>query len=297
MSITRQYHRYVRASDAVLVFATNGFILALGCWLLLLARRSQVPFYLKPLGGDLALFVARQRKPIRSYLMRYLRATDGILVQTRQLQEDLAQLGCTNTYYVQGYRSPPKPIPLKGHDSEECRLIFLSQIMKEKGALVMLEALRVLALGSDAKVTCDFYGPIFEEDRNEFLGQLAATPGTQYCGVTEVGTASLVIAMYDALVLPTYFSGEGHPGVIIEAMQAGVPVISTEHQAIPELITHGENGLLVPVRDNHALAEAIQRIALDRPLRTQMGEANYRRGQEFRADVVVPRILQIALST
>jgi len=76
-------------------------------------------------------------------------------------------------------------------------------------------------------------------------------------------------------------------------MQAGVPVISTRHRAIPELITDGENGLLVPVQDSRALAEAIKRIALDFSLRERMGQANFHRGQEFRPDVVVPQMLDI----
>jgi glycosyltransferase involved in cell wall biosynthesis len=81
--------------------------------------------------------------------------------------------------------------------------------------------------------------------------------------------------------------------VIIEAMQAGVPVISTMHRASPELITHGENGLLVPIQDSQALAEAIKQIALDVPLRKRMGEASCMKGQWFRTEAVMPRMLKI----
>jgi glycosyltransferase involved in cell wall biosynthesis len=291
--ITRQYVRKIRNSDAVLVFASNLFIFILGYLLLLLARPYHIPFYLKPLGGDLGLYLRVQKRPIRSYMLMVLRAASGVLVQTRQVQAALAQLGCTNTFYVPGYRPLPQAISSPTKDSEELRLIFLSQIVREKGPLVVLEALRAVALEGNAKVTCDFYGPILEEDRKEFIRQLEATPGARYCGTAEVGAASRLIAMYDALVFPTYFIGEGHPGVIIEAMQAGVPVISTQHQAIPELISDSENGFLVPVHDSHALAEAMKRIALDRPLRKRMGAANYLRGQGFRADVVVPQMLEI----
>jgi glycosyltransferase involved in cell wall biosynthesis len=258
-----------------------------------LARRHHKPFSLKPIGGDLALYLATQRKPFRNYLLNALCAVDGILAQTRHLQEALTQLGCINTYYVPGFRPLLQVSPLQNRNSEELRLIFLSQIHHEKGPLILLEALRLLAQEDNTKVTCDFYGPILEEDRKEFFRRLKATPDTRYCGVAKVGTASSLIAAYDALALPTYFIGEGHPGVIIEAMQVGVPVISTQHRAIPELITHGENGLLVPVQDSHALADAIKRIALDHSLRERMGKANYHRGQKFRADVVVPRMLEI----
>jgi glycosyltransferase involved in cell wall biosynthesis len=172
-------------------------------------------------------------------------------------------------------------------------LIFLSHIKREKGPLILLEALRILAKEDATAVTCDFYGPIFSQDKKAFLQQLESTPNARYCGVAEIGLVPGLLATYDALVLPTYFTHEGHPGVIIEAMQAGIPVISTHHRAIPELIAHGENGLLVPVQDSHALAEAIKRIALDRPLRERMGQTSYRRGQAFRANVIVPQMLEI----
>jgi glycosyltransferase involved in cell wall biosynthesis len=294
VSIIRQYARNIKHSNAVLVFASSRsiFFVVYVPLLLLLARRYHTPFYLKPFGGALDMYLAAQRKPIRSYLLSILRAVDGVLPETRQLQASLIQLGCTNTHYVPGCRSAPQVSPSQNSDSEALRLIFLSLIHRQKGAMILLEALGHLARENNLKVSCDFYGPILE-DREEFLCQLEATPGSHYCGVVQPEQATGLIAAHDVLILPTYAPTEGHPGAIIEAMQAGVPVISTRLRAIPELITDGENGFLVPVQDSHALAEAIKRIALDPFLRESMGKANYRRGQEFRPDVIVPQILDI----
>lgn len=294
VSIIRQYVRNIKQCNAVLVFASSRSALftAYVPFLLLLARRNHKPFYLKPFGGALDLYLAAQRKPLRSFLLSILRAVDGVVVETQQLQAALIQLGCTNTHYVPVCRSAPQVPPSQSSDSEELRLIFLSLIHRQKGAMILLEALGLLSRENSLKVSCDFYGPILE-DREEFLRRLEATPGSQYCGVVQSEKASELISTYDVLVLPTYAATEGHPGAIIEAMQAGVPVISTRLRAIPELITHGENGLLVPVQDSHALAEAIKHVALDPSLRERMGEANYRRGQEFRPDMVVSQILDI----
>ncbi len=293
ISITRQYLEKIKAADAVLLFATNQFIFTLGPVLLWLARWYHKPFYLKPFGGDLDLYLAGQKKPLRNLMLNILYAMNGMLVQTRQVQEALTQLHCPNVHYVPGYRSLSEVTQPQNSRSEELRLIFLSHIKREKGPLILLKALRSLAQGGSVKITCDFYGPIFAEDREEFFRCLEATPRARYCGVVEVGGASRLIAAYDALVLPTFFISEGHPGVIIEAMRAGVPVISTQHRAIPELITHGQNGFLIPVQNSQALAEAIKHIALDRPLRKRMGQSNYRRGEEFRAELIVPQILGI----
>jgi glycosyltransferase involved in cell wall biosynthesis len=76
-------------------------------------------------------------------------------------------------------------------------------------------------------------------------------------------------------------------------MHAGVPVISTDHRSIPELINDGRNGILVPTRDSQALANAITKLEKDRLLMDRMGVANYQRGEEFRTGVVVERMLKI----
>ena len=111
--------------------------------------------------------------------------------------------------------------------------------------------------------------------------------------MAEAGTGSQLIAQYDALVLPSYFDTEGHPGVLIEAMHAGVPVIATQLRTFPELITNGINGFLVPPKDSQLLAGAIRLLAVDPMLRNKMGQANHLKGEEFRADNVVAQLLKI----
>ncbi len=61
---------------------------------------------------------------------------------------------------------------------------------------------------------------------------------------------------FDALVLPTVFEGFGL--VIVEAMAAGLPVITTPHSIGPELINDGENGYIVPIRDIESIVRAIE---------------------------------------
>ena len=61
----------------------------------------------------------------------------------------------------------------------------------------------------------------------------------------------------DVLVLPSLF-GEGMPMVILEAMANGVPVVATNVEGIPEVIKHGETGLVVPAGDSEQLAHELQ---------------------------------------
>jgi glycosyltransferase involved in cell wall biosynthesis len=239
------------------------------------------------------LFINAQKKIFREYLLGVLHATDGILTQTRLLKDDLNKLGCPNAYYLPGCR-PLAPIsPVQRDGPTDFRIIFLGLISRLKGPLILLEALKFLPQICDQPVTCDFFGPIIDDIRDEFLNGLKAIPNAHYCGVVEPGTGSQLIAKYDALILPTYYETEGHPGVLIEAMHAGVPVISTQVRTFSELIADGINGFLVPTQDSRALAEAIKKLVVDPSLRKKMGQANHRKGQEFRADFVVAQLLKI----
>jgi glycosyltransferase involved in cell wall biosynthesis len=81
----------------------------------------------------------------------------------------------------------------------------------------------------------------------------------------------------DAFVLPSH--REGMPRSIVEAMLTGLPVIATDIRGSREEVLDGETGLLVPVRDEKALGEAIAKIAGDSALRARLGEAGLRRAR------------------
>ena len=63
----------------------------------------------------------------------------------------------------------------------------------------------------------------------------------------------------DVFVLPSLF-GEGMPMVVLEAMAAGLPVIGTNVEGVPEVVRDGLEGLIVPPGDAHALAAAVERF-------------------------------------
>jgi len=284
----------IKKSDSVLIIATTTSIFTLGSILLFLARTNHVSCYIKPLGADLHFWLNGQKKMIQKYLVKVLSAASRVFVQTRELQTELCALGCNNVTHVPGYRlAPSNRVSEERQTGRPLQLVFLSQIYREKGALLLLEALRMLTSSEKTDVVCDFYGPILKEDRLEFLRQLQATPSAQYIGIAEIGTASQLMAKYDVLVFPTFCTTEGYPGVIIEAMQAGIPIISTRLPSISELITDHENGLLFPMGDSRALVYAIRHLASDHTLREKMGRNNYIKGQQFNADHVIYRMLQL----
>jgi glycosyltransferase involved in cell wall biosynthesis len=75
---------------------------------------------------------------------------------------------------------------------------------------------------------------------------------------------------FDMFALPSL--SEGLSSAILEAMAASLPIVATEVGGIPELVTHGDNGLLVPPADPAALARAIQQLAEDPQESLRMGQ-------------------------
>jgi glycosyltransferase involved in cell wall biosynthesis len=85
----------------------------------------------------------------------------------------------------------------------------------------------------------------------------------------------------DAFAYPTYYPLEAHPLVIVEALEAGLPVITTRWAAIPEIIEDGVNGLLVKTQDADDLAEKITQVIREPALRERICRANRRRFEDF----------------
>jgi glycosyltransferase involved in cell wall biosynthesis len=94
------------------------------------------------------------------------------------------------------------------------------------------------------------------------------------------------------ICLPTFY-GEGVPKVLIEAAACGRPLVTTDTPGCREIVRHGENGFLAPVKDSIALADAIQRLIEDPELRKLMGA----RGREIAVkEFSVERVIQETLA-
>jgi glycosyltransferase involved in cell wall biosynthesis len=79
------------------------------------------------------------------------------------------------------------------------------------------------------------------------------------------------LASSDVFVLPSRW--EGLPMALLEAMMAGLPIIATKVEGVEEVIVQGEHGLLVPIENPDALADAIIQLLADPQLRHKMGAA------------------------
>lgn len=93
--------------------------------------------------------------------------------------------------------------------------------------------------------------------------------------------------------LPSYY-GEGLPRTLLEAMAAGLPIVTTDNVGCRSAVTDGENGILVPPRDPQALATALRRLIEDPALRANYGSAGRKRAEErFGLPLVISQTLSL----
>lgn len=133
-------------------------------------------------------------------------------------------------------------------------------------------AVRAVACG-DGPMHGELAGPAAEA-RVELLGTVDDVAG--------------VLRGADILVFPSRPTGEGMPGVLIEAGMSGLPVVATDVPGVRSVIEDGVTGFVVPVDDHDALVRATARLVEDEGLRRTMGSAARQRCVErFSLDGVV----------
>jgi len=101
-----------------------------------------------------------------------------------------------------------------------------------------------------------------------------------------------LLELADMFVMPSLW--EGLPMALLEAMVAGKAIIASATAGIPEAITNGQEGILVPPGDLTALTAALRELLTDRARREELGiAASARSEQEFTVKVMADRYLAI----
>ena len=177
------------------------------------------------------------------------------------------------------------------------RAMSVSRIDPRKGLRVLPQALRLL-VDAGSNVTLDIVGPVVgspgQEERTAIVAdaqRLGVADRIRLSGAVPLDRLLPAYAGYDVFVLPT-LPGEGIPRVLLEAMSAGLPIVTTRVAGIPGLVMHETNGLLVDEPTAEAVAAATLRVIRDAPLRRALIANGYRTARTCTLEAQASRMME-----
>jgi glycosyltransferase involved in cell wall biosynthesis len=158
--------------------------------------------------------------------------------------------------------------PPRAPEAVPPEILFLGRLGERKGLPVLMKALGLLATSSfdwRAVIAGDGDAAPYRAEA-ERLGLAARVTFPGWLGEA---AAHAHLARAALLVLPS--EAEGLPMAVVEAFAWGVPVVSTPVGSTPDILHDGVEGLMIPVGDAEALAQALQRLIADPDLRRRLG--------------------------
>ena len=204
---------------------------------------------------------------------RYLKMENkfsAVFVQTVNLQKDLQKIGVRNIYIS----SNPKRLhrrelsDLHIWDEKNLKVCVFSRLNKDKGVAEAVEAVRLanIDLGGNY-IHLDLYGliqPGYENWLNDLISRNVDI--VEYKGIIDYDKTVESLQQYFVMLFPTYYYGEGLPGNVVDAYNTGLPIIATDWLYNKDVIEDGRNGILVPIKNARAIADAIIALYKDRNL-------------------------------
>jgi len=163
-------------------------------------------------------------------------------------------------------------ITIKEHNIP--KILYLSNIEETKGILDLINACKLL-FEQRIKFELSIVGGIVKSiPKEKFMGIIEDKQEyIKYLGPKYGKDKEDILESSDIFVFPTYYPNECFPLVVLEAMQAGLPVVSTYEGAIPDIVDDGQTGFIVKQRNVEELAEKIKILIKDTELREKMGKA------------------------
>ncbi len=177
--------------------------------------------------------------------------------------------------------------PAGAAEGEGGTLLFVGRLRIRKGVEVLLEALRELRRRMPDAVL-RIAGDGEHRDRLEWkTAELGLESAVSFLGSCGAARVRALLRGAAALVVPSIY--EGMPLVVLEAMEAGVPVVASRVSGIPEVVVDGETGWLVPPEDPAALRDALAEVLAHPEEARRRGAAGRRRAAELYRPAVVAK--------
>jgi glycosyltransferase involved in cell wall biosynthesis len=277
------YHIVFRQSDSVLISASS-----VSTYRLLKLIKWLRPSLMKKItylviGGYFPEGIRDKRFDWNIY-----QGLKNIIVEGEMLKSNLqTHSDLENITVIPNFKNFPIINVEESKESTTFKFVYVGRISKSKGINEIIAASRKLTEhGYD--FTVDLYGPIEMKTDNlqiNYKGFLnfQKEPEKSY----------LILSEYNCMLFPTYWQGEGFPGVVIDAFVCGLPIIATDWNMNAEIIKDEVNGFIIPPMDSNALAEKMKFVMVHKDVLCGISLNNKNRANEYHIDKNWDKIKQL----
>ena len=256
-----------------------GFAFYRDCLYVMILKYFQVPIVYHLHGKGIK---EHSKNRFQKLLYAYVFKRTSIILLSKMLQSDINEVVDKSSkifYLPNGIRNIVLPQRMYQNSSEnKPTLLFLSNIVKTKGVLDFLEALSFLQK-KQVPYKAFLVGEISASVPKKLLFKKITDynlgDNVQYIGALYGNDKNRALVHSDIFVFPTY--REAFPLVILEAMRAGLPIISTFEGAIPEIVENNKNGFLVNQRDVLDLANKLETLIKEKDKRSTFGKRSLKK--------------------
>lgn len=288
LSVIREIFWGFRETDVVAVMPGIRGLFAFLPLFLLLQKYFGRPVHYFVVGGWL-IDVAGRYGWIRWALSRL----SALHVQSTSMARALSGMGLSNVRYLPNFRNfrraEARPVP----PSTPCAFVFLSRVIPEKGVGLCIDAVQWLNDESGRVVaTLDIWGPIPQIYTRWFRQAIGSGDGSiRYRGVVDSSEVCEVLSNYDILLFPTWYDGEGFPGVMVEAFAAGLAVVASDWKYNSEVVQDGVNGVIIHTGNIDELRQKLSWLSRDSQTVERMKTAALASADRYHVDAVIPSLL------
>jgi glycosyltransferase involved in cell wall biosynthesis len=220
-------------------------------------------------GADVT--VDMNKPAYREATLQMLDAVKLVLVRSESLRRALVDLGCDpKKIEIQRTGIPQEDFPFRERSfpkNGEWQFVQAGRLIEKKGLPVTLRAFATFVRQYPcATLTIAGEGPLLAELQN-LARELNIDARVSFTGFVSQQQLRDIYYRSHIFLHPSQTGGDGNqegvPNAMLEAMASGLPVFATQHGGIPEAVENDVSGVLVPERDDSALADALLSAAKD----------------------------------
>jgi len=243
------------------------------------------------IGGWLANFIDKHK-----WLIGMLKKFDGIFVETTTMKKNLENWDFENVFVMPNFKNLPiiKPENLEYTLEEPYKLCTFSRVMKEKGIEDAVVAITNINDAAGRTIyRLDIFGCVESEYKKAFSQLKKTFPSyIQYKGNIPYDKSVDTLKEYFALLFPTFYSGEGFAGTLLDAMAAGIPVVASDWKYNSEIVIPGKTGILIKDCNEERLTEQLLKMADNPAAWNAMKSSTLKESVKYRPETAIQPLVK-----